>query len=287
VIEPGARFAARPPFPRPGGKIPAMDLELKGRSAMVAAASKGIGRAVATSLAREGCRVSICSRSPESLESARAAILREAPGADLHSVPCDLAKAADLEAWFRAAEKGFGGVDILVTNAGGPPAARFEELTEEQWRAGIDGTLMNVVRLSRLVLPGMRARRWGRIVHLTSFVARQPAELLTVSSTLRAGISALTKTMANQAAGDNVLVNAVLPGYVATDRQIELNGIRAKQAGVSIEEYSARASDAIPLKRSARPQELGDVVAFLCSERASYVSGVSLLVDGSLVQGTF
>jgi 3-oxoacyl-[acyl-carrier protein] reductase len=264
-----------------------MDLELKGRSAMVAAASKGIGRAVATSLAREGCRVSICSRSPESLERARAAILGEAPGADLHAVPCDLAKAADLEAWFRAAEERFGGVDILVTNDGGPPAARFEELTEEQWRTGIDGTLMNVVRLSRLVLPGMRARRWGRIVHLTSFVAKQPAELLTVSSTLRAGISALTKTMANQAAGDNVLVNAVLPGYVATDRQLELNGIRAKEAGVSIEEYAARASEAIPLKRSARPRELGDVVAFLCSERASYVSGVSLLVDGSLVSGTF
>jgi len=264
-----------------------MDLGLKGRAAMVAAASKGIGRAVATSLAREGCRVSICSRSTESLGAAGEAILREAPGADLHSAPCDLSKPEDLQAWFRAAEERFGEVDVLVTNAGGPPAAKFEDLTEEQWRTGIDGTLMNVVRLSRLVLPGMRARGWGRIVHLTSFVARQPAELLTVSSTLRAGISALTKTMANQVGGDGVLVNAVLPGYVATDRQVELNGIRARQAGVSIEEYSARASEAIPLKRSARPQELGDVVAFLCSERASYVSGVSLLVDGSLVQGTF
>ena len=262
-----------------------MDLGLNGRVAMVAAASKGIGRAVAIALAREGCRVSICSRSEDALERGRAAILAEVPGAEIQAVPCDLSKASDLEAWFRAAEERFGRVDVLVTNAGGPPAAKFEDLTEEQWRAGIDGTLMNVIRLSRLVLPGMRERKWGRIVHLTSFVAKQPMELLTVSSTIRAGISALTKTMANQAGGDNVLVNAVLPGYVATDRQVELNGIRAKEAGISVEEYTTRASRAIPLKRSARPAELGDVVAFLCSERASYISGVSLLVDGSLVQG--
>ncbi|HET9793228.1 MAG TPA: SDR family oxidoreductase [Thermoanaerobaculia bacterium] len=264
-----------------------MDLELKGRPAMVAAASKGIGRAVATGLAREGCRVSICSRSADSLKGAREAILGEAPGAEIQTAVCDLSRAADLEAWHRATVDRFGGVDILVTNAGGPPAAKFEELTEDQWRAGIEGTLMNVIRLSRLVLPGMRDRKWGRIVHLTSFVAKQPMELLTVSSTIRAGISALTKTMANQVGADNVLVNAVLPGYVATDRQIELHGIRAKEAGISIEEYTARASQSIPLKRSARPRELADVVTFLCSERASYVSGVSLLVDGSLVQGTF
>jgi 3-oxoacyl-[acyl-carrier protein] reductase len=133
----------------------------------------------------------------------------------------------------------------------------------------------------------MRERRWGRIVHLTSFVAKQPMELLTVSSTLRAGISALTKTMANQVAADNVLVNAVLPGHVATDRQVELNEIRARQAGISVEEYAARSYRAIPIQRPAQPRELGDVIAFLCSERASYVSGVSMLVDGSLVSGTF
>ena len=264
-----------------------MDLGLTGKVAMVAAASKGIGRAIAESLAREGCRLSVCSRSAASLESARAAIGREAPGAEVQTVVCDLSSAGDLARWFGEAEGRYGRVDILVTNAGGPPAAKFEALTEDQWRAGIDGTLMNVIRLSRLVLPGMRSRKWGRIVHMTSFVARQPADLLTVSSTLRAGISALTKTMANQTGADNVLVNAVLPGYVATDRQVELNTIRANQEGISVEEYTARNAQAIPLRRSARPRELGDVVAFLCSEPASYVSGVSLLVDGSLVGGTF
>ena len=263
-----------------------MDLELGGKVAMVAAASKGIGRAVAESLAREGCAVSICSRSAEALARAAEAIEAGHPGAAVQTVPGDLAKAGDLEAWFRRAEERFGRVDILVTNAGGPPAARFEELTEAQWNDGVAGTLMNVIRLSRLVLPGMRSRRWGRIVHLTSFVAKQPMELLTVSSTLRAGISALTKTMANQVASDNVLVNAVLPGHVATDRQVELNQIRAKEAGISVEEYAAKSFAAIPLKRPAQPRELGDVVAFLCSERASYVSGVSLVVDGSLI-GSF
>jgi 3-oxoacyl-[acyl-carrier protein] reductase len=264
-----------------------VDLELNGKVAMVAAASKGIGRAIAESLAREGCRLSICSRSEASLGAARDAIAGQAPRVELQTVVCDLSKGEDLERWFRESAGRFGRVDILVTNAGGPPAAKFEDLTEDQWRDGIAGTLMNVVRLSRLVLPGMRERRWGRLVHMTSFVAKQPADLLTISSTIRAGISALTKTMANQVAADNVLVNAVLPGYVATDRQVELNTIRARQAGISVEEYAARASEAIPLKRSARPRELGDVVAFLCSERASYVSGVSLLVDGSLVAGTF
>jgi 3-oxoacyl-[acyl-carrier protein] reductase len=264
-----------------------MDLELSGKVAMVAAASKGIGRAVAESLVREGCRVSICSRSEDALSRARAAIVSATPGAEVQTVACDLSKAADLERWFAETAGRFGRVDILVTNSGGPPAARFEELTEAQWNDGIAGTLMNVIRLSRLVLPGMRERRWGRIVHLTSFVAKQPMELLTVSSTLRAGISALTKTMANQVAADNVLVNAVLPGHVATDRQVELNEIRAKQAGISVEEYAVRSYQAIPVRRPAQPRELGDVIAFLCSERASYVSGVSLQVDGSLVQGTF
>ncbi len=264
-----------------------MDFELNGKTAMVAASSKGIGRAAAESLAREGCRVSICSRSGDSLDRAKSSIEKAVPGAQVLAVACDLADAGNLESWFRRTVETFGRVDILVTNSGGPPAARFEDLTESQWSEGIAGTLMNVVRLSRLVLPGMRERRWGRIVHLTSFVAKQPMDLLTVSSTLRAGISALTKTMANQVAADNVLVNAVLPGHVATDRQVELNEIRAKQAGIPLEEYAARVFEALPMKRPAQPRELADVIAFLCSERASYVSGVSLLVDGTLVAGTF
>jgi 3-oxoacyl-[acyl-carrier protein] reductase len=178
-------------------------------------------------------------------------------------------------------------VDILVTNTGGPPAAKFEDLTEEQWRRGVDSTLLNVVRLCRLVLPEMRRRRWGRIVHLTSLAAKQPIALLTISSTLRAGLSALTKTMANEFARDGVLINAVLPGHVLTNRQIELNELRAKQEGISPGEYAGRVQASIPLGRYGEPREIGEMVAFLVSERASYVTGATIQVDGGLIQSTF
>ena len=264
-----------------------MDLGIEGRVAMVAAASKGIGLAVATALAREGCRVSICSRDYEALAAARGRIVAEAPGAAVHVFSCDVTKGEELEAWHGAAVEALGPVDILVTNTGGPPAAKFLDLSEEQWRRGIDLTLMNVVRMCRLVLPGMRKRRWGRIIHLTSLTAKQPSALLTISSTLRAGLSALTKTMANEFSRDGVLVNAVVPGHVLTARQIELNEIRSKQEGISIEDYALRVQQAIPIGRYGEPREIGEVAAFLASERASYVSGATVQVDGGLIQSTF
>src|SRR5687768_13056235 len=205
------------------GYRPVMDLGIRNRVAMVAAASKGLGRAAAAALAREGCRLSVCSRSTPDF-------------GDL-AVACDVSNGDDLQRWFDATLAQFGQVDILVTNTGGPPAAPFLELTEEQWRLGIDSTLMNVVRLCRLVIPDMQKRKWGRIVHLTSFVAKQPVELLTVSSTLRAGISGLTKTLADQVARDGILVNAILPGYFLTDRQKQLAEIRSKEQGITPEEY--------------------------------------------------
>jgi 3-oxoacyl-[acyl-carrier protein] reductase len=265
----------------------AMDLGIAGRVAMVAASSKGIGKGVALSLARQGCRVSICGRSAEPLQNAWREIAAAVPQGELLASPCDVTKVEDLEAWHRATLEQWGPVDILVTNTGGPPTARFLDLTEDQWRAGVDSTLLNVVRLCRLVLPSMRERRWGRIVHLTSLAAKQPIDLLTISSTLRAGLSALTKTMSNQFGPDGVLVNAVLPGHVLTDRQTHLNEIRSKEEGVSAEEYAAKVVKTIPLRRYAEPQEIGDVVAFLCSERASYLTGASLAVDGGVIQSTF
>src|SRR6266508_1197312 len=187
----------------------------------------------------------------------------------------------------RLAVSRFGAVELLVTNTGGPPAARFLDLTEAQWREGIEGVLFNVVRLCRLVLPDMRKRCWGRIVHLTSLAATQPIALLTVSSTLRAGLSALTKTMSNEFSREGVLVNALLPGHVLTDRQIELNEIRSKQEGISIEDYASRVQGTIPIRRYGPPREIGEVVAFLASARASYVTGATIQVDGGLIQGTF
>lgn len=260
-----------------------MNLELNNRVAMVAAASKGIGKACAVALAQEGCKVSVCARNAEELEKARAEI---ADHSDVIAVAADVSSVNDLENWYRQTIDRFREVDILVTNTGGPPVKRFMELSDEQWLAGVESTLMNVVRLSRLVIPGMQERRWGRIIHLTSLVAKQPMDELTISSTLRAGLSGLTKTMANQVGPHNITVNAILTGHIMTDRQQALADVRVKERGITHEEYFAGQAAEIPLRRIGELRELGEVVAFLASERASYVTGVSLQVDGGLVRST-
>lgn len=260
-----------------------MDLGLQTRVAMIAAASKGIGKACALALAQEGCRVSICARNAAELEQTRTEI---ALHNDVLAVTADVSSASHLEDWHQQTLRQFGSVDILVTNTGGPPVKRFMELSDEQWQAGIESTLLNVVRLSRLVIPGMQARRWGRLIHLTSLVAKQPIDELTISSTLRAGLSGLTKTMANQVGPDNITVNAVLMGQIVTDRQYHIADLRVKERGISYEQYFEQHAAEIPLRRLGEPREIGEVVAFLASERASYVSGVSLQIDGGLMRGT-
>ena len=259
-----------------------MELGIRGRVAMVAAGSKGLGKAAAAALLKEGCKVSSCGRDRATLETTKQEL-----GGDVLAVPCDVTRAAEVEAWHEATVAAFGPVDILVTNTGGPPAATFMDLTEAQWESGVQSTLMNAVRMSRLVLPGMRARKWGRIVHITSLVAKQPLPLLTISSTLRAGLSALTKTMAAEFGADNILVNALLPGHVLTDRQVHLGEVRAQKDGITLEQYFEKATAEIPMRRMGRPEEIGEVIAFLCSERASYLTGASLQVDGGIIQGTF
>jgi 3-oxoacyl-[acyl-carrier protein] reductase len=233
---------------------------------MVAAASKGLGAAIAESLASEGVRLSLSARSFE--RSADENVLK---------VPCDVSKAEDLQRWVEETIAHFGQVDILVTNTGGPPAAPFMNLAEEQWRSGIDGTLMNVVRLCKAVIPDMQKRKWGRIVHLTSLVAKQPNPLLTISSTLRAGLSALTKTLGDQVAKDGFL----------TDRQRQLAGIRSKELGITPQQYLDKSVQDIPIGRFGDPRELADVVTFLCSDRASYLTGTSIQIDGGYIRSTF
>lgn len=262
-----------------------MELGIRGKVAMVAAGSKGLGRAAALALAAEGCAVSVCGRGGEALAAVKAEL--EALGVPALALVADVAKAEDLARWHQATAVALGPVQILVTNTGGPKAAGFSGLSDEDWAAGVDSTLMNVVRLSRLVLPGMRAAKWGRIVHITSLVAKQPTPLLTISSTLRAGLSGLTRTLALETAAEGITVNAVLPGHVLTDRQTHLAEVRSAAEGISMDEYYARTAAAIPAARLGQPEEIGAVIAFLCSQPASYLTGQSLLVDGGLVQGTF
>ena len=252
---------------------------------MVAAGSKGLGRAIATALVGEGAQVSIAARSPGPLAETEQA-LRAARG-EVLAMTVDVGKPEDLERWHAATVEKLGAPALLVTNTGGPPVGHLEDLPESAWQSGIDSTLMNVVRLCRLVLPAMRAARYGRIVHLTSFVAKRPWALLTISSTLRAGLSALTSSLATQVAADGITVNAVLPGHFLTDRQIHLNEIRAKQHGTTRAAWEERVQAEIPARRFGKPEELADAVAFLLSERAGYINGVSLQIDGGLIGATF
>lgn len=257
-----------------------MDLGLQGKVAMVAAASKGIGLATAKALAAEGCLVSICARSEETLEAAAAEI-----GEETRSYVVDVSSAEDLEWWFDQTKADLGAPSILVTNTGGPPAGSLADMTDEKWEAGFQSTLMNVVRLVRLVQPDMVAGGWGRIVHITSLAAKDPNPLLPISSTLRTGLLSLTRLQARELAAQGITVNSVLPGHTLTDRQRHLAEIRAEKEGITSEAALLRQGNDVPIGRLAEAAEIAAVVAFLCGEPASYVTGQSLLVDGGISAG--
>ncbi len=261
-----------------------MDLALRGRCAIVCAASRGLGRAVAVSLAREGASVAICGRTAATLEAAAAAISAETGGRVIPIV-ADVARATDVGRLVAESARALGAVDILVTNTGGPKSALFEALTDDDWQAAIESLLMSVVRLSRAVIPHMRQRHGGRMIYVTSVSAKQPIEALALSNALRAGLTGLAKTLAVELAADNILVNCVAPGYTRTDRVVELAEAAATREGVTIEAVQKRTEAMIPLGRLASPEEFGDVVAFLASARASYLTGTTLQIDGGYVKG--
>lgn len=258
-----------------------MNLGLQGRLAMVAAGSKGIGRAVAKTLVEEGCRVSICARGEEGLGQACEAI-----GGSVRGYVADVSKPEDLERWVAYTRAELGEPDILVTNTGGPAAGTVDAITDEQWVEGFHSTLLNVVRLTRLVAPGMCERGWGRIVHLTSLVAKEPADILAISSTLRSGLMALTRLQARTYGPHGVTVNGVLPGHTLTDRQVHLAEVRAARSGGTVEEALAANAALAAVGRLGRPEEIAATVAFLCSEQAAFVTGVNLPADGGALRGT-
>ena len=261
-----------------------MDLGLKGKVAVVAAASKGLGRACAAELAAEGARVVICARGAAALESTRAHISAET-GAEVHAVPADLSTMAGVDAVATEALQRFGGVDILVNNAGGPPAGPFEQHPWEEWEKAVHLTLRSTVELTRRLLPAMRERRWGRIINVTSIAVKQPVDGLILSNSVRAAVTGWARTLANEIARDGITVNSVLPGYTRTDRVQQLNASRATAEGVPVEEIQRRTEQQIPMRRLGEPREFGAMVAFLASERASYVTAQSIVVDGGWVRG--
>ena len=261
-----------------------MDLQLRDRCAIVCAASKGLGRATALSLAREGARVAICARTAADLEAA-AHEIRSATGAVVVPIVADVSRAADCERLVGEAAAALGAIDILVTNTGGPKSAMFMTLDDADWTEAIDSILLSVVRLSRAVVPHMRARGGGRIINVTSISAKQPVEGLVLSNALRAGVTGLARTIANELAADNILVNCVAPGYTSTDRVVELAEAAAKREGITAESVQKRTEERIPLRRMATTEEFADVVAFLASGKASYVTGTTLQIDGGYIRG--
>jgi len=263
-----------------------MDLGLNGKVALVAASSKGLGLAVAEELAAEGARLVINARGQESLDNA-IEMISHRHGADVLSVAGDVSVRTDAERIVNAASERFGQVDILVTNSGGPPAGRFDDLSADQWDDAVRLLLTSVTDLTRLVLPGMKERRWGRILNVTSIAAKQPVANLILSNSLRAAVTGFSKTLAAEVGEHGITVNTILPGYTATERVEELAQTLANKEGVEPREIKSRWEAEIPLGRLADPKEFAAMAAFLVSERASYITGSSVAVDGGWIRSVF
>jgi 3-oxoacyl-[acyl-carrier protein] reductase len=263
-----------------------MDLGLTGRVALVTAASRGLGLASAKALAAEGASVVICARGPQRLEEARREVQgAAASGARVEALVLDVAAAEAPHPLVGLARERFGRLDVLVTNAGGPPPGSFANLGDAEWERAFQLTLMSVVRVVREALPLLQASDQGRIVNLVSTSVKQPIDNLMLSNAMRAAVIGLAKTLSREVGGSGITVNNVLPGIILTDRQRELRGAEAARRGISFEQAIAEAGRGVPLGRIGKPEEVGALVAFLASAHASYITGTSIQVDGGLVVG--
>ena len=256
-----------------------MELGLTGKIALVAAASRGLGRAVAEELAREGAHLLICARGADALRETAESI-RAASGVRVIEVVADLSDPADVAHVAERALAEFGRVDVLVTNGGGPPAGPFETHSADAWQAAVRQTLMSVVELTRAVLPGMKERRWGRIINVTSIAVKQPVDNLILSNSVRAAVTGFARTLATEVAPFGITVNNVMPGYTRTQRVDELAERNASLKGTSPDAERAVWEGQIPMARLGESTEFAAMVAFLASERASYTTGASIPVDG-------
>ena len=261
-----------------------MDLGLSGKRALVLASTSGLGRAIATSLAREGARIAICSRTQDAVGETGQAIHTET-GAEVVGNIVDLADIASLDAMLDSLTEDFGGLDILVNNSGGPPPGPAAAVSDADWRQWFDTMIVSLMHATARVLPGMREQEWGRILTVTSNATLQPVENMALSNALRASLHAWNKTLADEVAEDGVTCNIIAPGRIQTPRLDELDEVRAGREGLTPEEVAEESQEQIPARRYGEVEEFGDVACFLASERASYVTGSIIRVDGGLIRG--
>jgi len=260
-----------------------MDLGLKNKTALVLASSKGLGKATAMKLAEEGANVMIASRNESELQKT-AQEIRDRTGANVHYKVCNVMDNEQIIELVHETATKFKTIDILVNNTGGPPAGNFDDFSDKDWMNAFELTLLSVIRAIRAVLPYMRRQKSGRIVNIASSSFKQPLENLTLSNTFRTAIVGLAKSLSQELAKDNILINTVGPGKIATDRVKELDRLRAEREGLSVEEVVKRSEAQIPLGRYGTPEEFANIVAFLCSEANTYVTGQAILVDGGLIK---
>jgi 3-oxoacyl-[acyl-carrier protein] reductase len=261
-----------------------MDLGLEDKVALVAASSRGLGRACAHTLSAEGAKVVICARNDKTLRATADEIARDT-GNQLLAIVADLTSARDCRRVVQETIDFFGGLHVLVTNNGGPPPGFFFDFDDNEWYRTVDLTLMSAIRLIRTAVPHMQEQKWGRIINITSGSVKQPLDNLILSNSLRAGVTGMARTLANQLAPDGITVNNVLPGDILTSRVVQLAENQAKAQGKSTDDVLAGFAARTPVGRVGKPEELAAVVAFLASEQAAYVNGTSILVDGGRHKG--
>ena len=260
-----------------------MDLGLEGKVALVAGASRGLGRAVAEALAAEGVRLVLCARGEKQLGLTLDQISKK-HGVRGIAIPTDVSDSRAIDVLLTTARKEMGRIDILVTNAGGPPAGTFLDTTPAMWEETVKLTLLSAVQLARGVLPGMRKQRWGRIINITSIAVKQPVDNLILSNSLRAAVTGFARTLANEVAAEGVTVNNVMPGFTRTQRLEELAERVAAQQQIGIPAVRAGWEKQIPMARLGEPEEFAALVAFLASQQASYITGTSIPVDGGWIK---
>jgi 3-oxoacyl-[acyl-carrier protein] reductase len=261
-----------------------MNLGIAGKTALVSAASRGIGKAIAIGLAKEGVNMVICARNEAGLRKT-AHEIESSHSVKILPIIADLTKASEVKSLIQETMDRFGWIDILVTNAGGPPTGPSLSFSDLDWEHAMILNLLSTVRLCREVIPIMKRQGWGRIVNMVSVAAKQPLENMVLSNSIRAGVIGLAKTLSQEVAHDNILINSICPGWILTDRLVSIVQKRAESQGKTYEKALADLSASIPIKRCGTPEEVANLAIFLASERASYITGTTIQVDGGLVKG--